>query len=475
MTQNKSALATTQESKSGVRLMVFLWLWIAIAVVFFVLITLSSLKVNAAMDNQRRITEKTVRCYRLAQQFQNGSDTLTYAVWRFAGAGDTRDAEAYLEEVNVNRTRDEAIVKLLQEGVTLKDLSFILEAKRYSNNLMMKELWALRLLYQARGVSPMPETIAAVKLSAEEAALSAEEQKELANAFLFGAVYTQMKSAIVSNVSLFYDRLGESLAREQKDAVSQTARAQNRQLQYDYGFVIWLFVLLLLLQKKLIHPVRIYSASLSATADRSGYPKLTPGGAYETRRLAMAFNDVLSKLHDVTDMLEQRNQELTVLSHTDYLTKVSNRLSMEDDLSRMLDGYRERKDAAIGFLMLDLDHFKVFNDTYGHPAGDEALRDLAGLLKDMVGKRNGIVSRIGGEEFFLILPDVNQQQLADFATDLLERVRLTPVGGHSITVSLGGYLWTGGPQSTKDMYVNADKALYQAKEQGRDRYVPYRE
>ncbi len=124
------------------------------------------------------------------------------------------------------------------------------------------------------------------------------------------------------------------------------------------------------------------------------------------------------------------------------------------------------------FLMVDADHFKAINDTYGHDVGDEALKQLAVVLADHV-SYEGLIGRLGGEEFGVFLPGARAQDAADAAAQLCEGMRKAgkAVAGHALqlTISIGGALHVPGQPLEKTMKL-ADVALYQAKRSGRDRF-----
>jgi diguanylate cyclase (GGDEF)-like protein len=113
--------------------------------------------------------------------------------------------------------------------------------------------------------------------------------------------------------------------------------------------------------------------------------------------------------------------------------------------------------------MLDLDHFKTFNDTYGHPAGDELLRRATELWNAAL-RPEALLARLGGEEFGLILPDASP----DAAEIVIERLRI--VTPSEVTFSAGIATWDG-HESLADVVARADAALYRAKSEGRDRFV----
>ena len=123
--------------------------------------------------------------------------------------------------------------------------------------------------------------------------------------------------------------------------------------------------------------------------------------------------------------------------------------------------------------MLDLDHFKEYNDTYGHHAGDELLCALGQLIQDQI-RQEDIACRYGGEEFLLIIPGAPMEIVLERANELILSVRQLHKQSPSlraITVSAGVAIFPDHGSSGKDLIQAADAALYQAKEKGRDRVV----
>lgn len=157
----------------------------------------------------------------------------------------------------------------------------------------------------------------------------------------------------------------------------------------------------------------------------------------------------------------------------DPLTGLYNRRYMEESLQR--EAYRtQRSGGKIAMLMLDIDHFKQFNDTYGHKAGDVILMELGAFLQSSI-RGCDIACRYGGEEFLLILPDADADIAYKRAHELLLQVRkLTiPYQGmdFQITVSIGVAVLSTYPADISAALEAADQALYQAKEQGRNQIV----
>jgi diguanylate cyclase (GGDEF)-like protein len=159
-------------------------------------------------------------------------------------------------------------------------------------------------------------------------------------------------------------------------------------------------------------------------------------------------------------------------SITDALTGLYNRRYLDETLPRELTR-AARKDLPVAVIMLDVDHFKPFNDNYGHEAGDAVLRSLAGLMQKHA-RGGDILCRYGGEEFAMIMPEMTAAIAAGRAARLCEAARLLNVqyGGHAlgrITISAGVAVFPEHAADAAELLRAADAALYAAKEGGRDR------
>ncbi len=173
--------------------------------------------------------------------------------------------------------------------------------------------------------------------------------------------------------------------------------------------------------------------------------------------------------------LERANLELLGQSLTDALTGLGNRRRMEEDLERA-HARALRVGRAYGLALFDIDHFKAYNDQYGHLAGDEALRQVSRCLAKFA-RADESVYRYGGEEFLLLLPDCSVDDAANTARRLRRAVAgmAIPHDARSttppvVTLSGGVSCWTpGSPSSVADLVQQADDALFQAKSAGRNR------
>lgn len=183
------------------------------------------------------------------------------------------------------------------------------------------------------------------------------------------------------------------------------------------------------------------------------------------------------EIHDLTRELKAKVSELENLAWIDQLTNLSNRRAcikrLKDEMS-----LKERHDRKLGVLLLDVDHFKRVNDTYGHDVGDQVLCSVAQRISEPL-RTTDFAARYGGEEFVVILPEVDLQGAEVAATKILNNLRGHPfvLKGHEDiiiphTVSIGVAVTTQGDGETpKSLLKRADELLYLAKEQGRDRFL----
>ena len=156
----------------------------------------------------------------------------------------------------------------------------------------------------------------------------------------------------------------------------------------------------------------------------------------------------------------------------DGLTGLFNRRYLEETLDRELSRSK-RQGSPLGVIMLDLDHFKEYNDTYGHNAGDELLMSLGELIQDQI-RREDIACRYGGEEFLLIMPGAPLEVALNRAEELNRSVKNLHTRNTSlkpITISAGVAIFPDHGGAGKEVIRAADAALYRAKAKGRDRVL----
>jgi diguanylate cyclase (GGDEF)-like protein len=173
--------------------------------------------------------------------------------------------------------------------------------------------------------------------------------------------------------------------------------------------------------------------------------------------------------------LTRLNRELDRVARIDSLTGVHNRRHAEEAL-RAAIAFARRHDTNLGLAIVDIDHFKTFNDSHGHLVGDETLRRVASTLQ--AGLRvEDVLGRWGGEEFIIVLPDADAEGAALVAERLRAEIAsraldLVDGAGQSLTVTIGVAAWRG--QDVEELVGQADEALYEGKESGRNVVRLYR-
>jgi len=194
----------------------------------------------------------------------------------------------------------------------------------------------------------------------------------------------------------------------------------------------------------------------------------------ETQRIQLEMNEALeTRVAERTEALESANRQLEALSSTDGLTGVFNRRYFDVHLAE--EAARCRRKGPLALIMLDVDHFKAFNDNLGHQAGDSCLRKLADTLTVVVRRETDIVARYGGEEFAVILPYIDAAGARTLAEEIRARIE-TELGFKwdgkvvPVTVSIGvACVAAGASVDPADMIAVADEALYESKNAGRNR------
>ncbi|WP_198306338.1 GGDEF domain-containing protein [Arcobacter vandammei] len=206
----------------------------------------------------------------------------------------------------------------------------------------------------------------------------------------------------------------------------------------------------------------------------------------EVSILSNAFNDMAKSIYEYQTSLEEKvnqrtkelslkNEELLKISITDKLTNIYNRVkldsTLQDELNRAL-----RYNKTFSIILIDIDFFKKVNDNFGHQVGDDVLKETAQILKNSI-RVTDILGRWGGEEFLIICPETELNGAFDLATKLNIEVKNNNFTTYfdKVTLSIGVASFSNDIKIYDTLIANADKALYQAKNEGRDRVIAYKE
>lgn len=243
------------------------------------------------------------------------------------------------------------------------------------------------------------------------------------------------------------------------------------------GLLILLFMLLLL-HRTILSPIfRLtdHARSIESSGDFSVRLAMKRKDAIGV--LAKSFDRMLEEIESQTNKLHRMNRTLEKLSLRDSLTGLSNRRNFDKQLKKEWNRMMREK-AELAIIMCDIDHFKLYNDTYGHQAGDNCLRSIGEILTHQLNRPSDMAARYGGEEFVILLPNTSLDGAVRIAGEIREAVMGlniehpgSPVD-KIITLSLGvAAAVPQGKSVAGPLLEAADRALYKAKMDGRNRVV----
>lgn len=296
------------------------------------------------------------------------------------------------------------------------------------------------------------------------------------------ASYTDFHNHFVVGMATHLDSIGWTMVTEMKheNAYAELVMLRRVTTALVGGLMLSVGLLAYLFGHALVRPVRRLSEEAARVAGGNLDVDIPVTGFSEVSYLTQVFNHMVSslrygreKLSDANKALLETNKELHQLSITDGLTGLLNRKHILELLDREISRSR-RYGHPVSVLMLDIDHFKNINDTYGHQTGDIVMRRLADLFCETV-RENDLVGRYGGEEFLILLPDSATQSGVQTAQRIRKRVQDLKIDASgenvSVTVSIGISSFPQYGQNADAVICAADAALYQAKSNGRNQVV----
>lgn len=221
--------------------------------------------------------------------------------------------------------------------------------------------------------------------------------------------------------------------------------------------------------------LQIQSDNFANSTDLDDVKKIIAELVTDTRRMIEENHKLEEKLHDSAHELQQMRNDVHHLKQEtmrDTLTGVPNRRAFDAELQIRATESLERQ-RPLCLIMIDIDHFKAFNDTYGHPVGDQVLRLVARTLEEGL-RSTEMLARYGGEEFAVIVPNIKLKDAEKVAHRLRERIAVKDIVNQSkneklgrLTISLGVAQLNPG-ESLSDFIDRSDRALYKSKEAGRN-------
>ncbi len=441
----------TKKTKNGIRLRWLNIIFISLVVIFSVLLTLIVFQTRNSYREMREATDRYIVSQQDAANMQTGSDYLTEQVRAFVITGERIHVQNFFEEVEVTQRRDKALANVNTYLEGTESIQYLNDAMALSNSLVQIEYYAMRLAIEAFGydITEFPDALQAITLSDTDRALPAAQQAERARNMVFDSTYQDYKTKISTNVNLCIRDLIATTEAQQALSAQRLQSALILQEIFIVAILLLVLISVVIIARLMIRPIE---KNIACIQKKEILPER---GAYELRFLAKTYNQMYSQTMKHQDMLSY------AASHDD-LTNLYNR--------SVFDHVRASSDESnIALILIDLDHFKNINDTYGHNVGDLVLKRLASVLQAHF-RSDDYVCRIGGDEFAVIMKDTGSA-LRDLIAEKIHHVNMlmqsptdnTPVASLSAGVAFGDR-----KNPTGNIYEDADIALYRAKDKGRN-------
>ena len=418
----------------------------------------SDLSVTNGYLRMEQASSRYISAQFAASEMESASDYLTDRVRCFVVTGEIEYLNDFFEEVDVTRRRDRA-VEDMEELIPDSDnsaLSSLNTALSLSNELIEYENLAMRLTLEAGDydLTLVPESISGITLSPEDQALSPEELRDKAQQLVFDNNYMHYKDRIRENVNLCTQSLIRSSSQELDQASAKLSLLVNIQTGLTIVFLLIVLSIVVLITLMVRKPLTDLVKKMQEQKT------VTPTGVEELRFVTRTYNSILQENREAREKLSHE------ASH-DALTGLFNR-GAYDLLMESADTEH------MALLLIDVDHFKSVNDTYGHAVGDRVLKRVADILRQSF-RSVDFLCRIGGDEFAVVMTRVNSSMRQIVlnkiarANEMLQHPKddLPPV---SLSV---GVAFSDRDNPQGDIFRDADTALYRVKKAGRKGCMVY--
>ncbi len=437
----------------GIKIRFIIYFMIFILTAMFTLTVLSISNVKHHYDEMTSATNHYIDARDAIDNLLSASDYLTEQARLFIMTGNLIYARNYCDEIEVTHRRENALASLERNLLENNKATQLLRlALQESNLLKLQELRAMHLkcINLEYDEKDIPESIQCFKLKDDDLNLPDIEMNEKCIDLVFGNEYIASKSRIVSKSDQAAERAEETTLKKQEQCTIELRRAINLQV------ICMILLLIDALFTCILTLILIISPLASFIKSISHGEKLKIKGSSECRVLASTYNQIY-------DLNVENQNELNYKAEHDALTGLLNRSAFDT-----LTEYLEKLPNPIALVMIDIDHFKNINDTYGHKTGDEIIQFVAHELTECFRNKDYFI-RFGGDEFIVIMINLNSKNdelivqktkqvneaLKNYCTNKIDTLSVSC----GVAFSIEGY--------NQNLFTQADKALYFVKEHGR--------
>ena len=437
-------------ARHGIRLSRVNIVLLAVTVIGSIGMIIATNRLNSAYQQLIEETGKYINTQQDAGMIEEFSGSMLSESRSFLQTGDPAHVMAFYSQMDVIRRQLDSSGTSETKGTAASD-RYLEEAVEAFRTLAEQDAYAMRLKAETLPVSlgSYPAEFAGTEIRPEDAVLDAEQKLAKAQEILDRTDYSAIRSRLSDRVDASHRAASETV--QQQMGVTTARIRQELLLLRTFG-VVFLVIAVLAMLSNLLLIILPINRSVSNLDNREEIPEQ---GSFEMRNLARVYNEVL---RDSTE----KQGELEYSATHDALTGVYNRAAFDREYDRC-------RNDRIGIAIVDVDGFKHYNDVYGHDMGDHVLRRVTETIGSKFRKEDHI-SRIGGDEFVIIMKNTGSAQSEDIKLKIdeinEELVKERRKGMPPISVSVGAAFWdreNPGPDILKD----ADKALLQMKQNGK--------
>ena len=438
-------------SIKAMRIRTLNFVMILLSCVLYIFLILATVHISTRCDHMLEATNRYIACQENAALVSEASDDITEYVRLYVITEEAQYIDAYFEEVDTARRRERALEQQNEEHVSEKAHNFLQKALDWSNQLMEKEIYAMKLTASAykADMEKLPPKVQEAQLSEADTNLGKEEKLEKARDMVFGFEYQDTKKQIRENVEYFLNDAVDWTQKAQANSVWALRRTMTQQKIFISILFVQNIITFILIICLIVKPLQVYVKCIREEK------RLEITGSYEFQYLALTYNDIYEINAANEAMLRHQAEH-------DPLTGIMNRGAFEH-LRQQLKASAK----PLALLLVDVDKFKLINDGYGHETGDLVLKKVANLLVENF-RVSDYPARIGGDEFAVIMTDVtaDMQSVIEGKIYGMNHVLQNPTDGlPKVSLSVGAAFSDNG--FTDELYALTDSALYQVKEHGR--------
>lgn len=438
-----------EKNKKGIRISLVTIIMSAFVIIMCGIMLYSNILLSGQFNALVVSDQEYKQCQYKAKQMQESVNTLDNCLQQLVQSGNVTYIQNYVAEVESQRREN-----LVKDIDTTTEEKYLKKAADASIALKNTDYHIIKLVVKGKDItdSVVPKEIRQMALSTQEQSMKSEQLIALARSILYSNDYQNKKTRINSDINEYLNRVlnreNAKLEANENDLKMGIVRQQAFCIVLIVGMVFIAFML----YKLVITVLRHYVRQIISTKT------LKPEGVYELRYLADAYNEKFEKI-------EQKEQTLIRRADYDSLTNIYNRGAFEGLVN---DKLKEINDNTSAFVLLDVDNFKVINDTFGHEMGDKILSLISFTLQESFGEHD-ILGRIGGDEFGVFIPSIPEEDLS-YVKEKVENINRQMSSPNAsfpaITFSVGISLNFQG-DTFKDAYGRADDALFYVKSHGR--------